>query len=347
MIKNRSGLCGPLFPPPNTLRKARPLNPVKKHLPAIAKISATLALVGVVGLPALPTFAQSRAERVNQITAAIGGAVQTSTRAANVVEQRATPDQLIRKTMTNVDFDAMPVRLALDIWSTQTQVPLVINWASLELAGVNPQTPITLKLRQVPADVVLKLIVGQMQADPLAEDRIIMDIEPWFVRLMTKREAMRQSTTEIYFIGDLLMTIPNFTAAPGFSLNDALSNTNSGGSDGGGNSNEGGLFDTEGTDRAEPEPTKQEKAERIMDLIRSSIEPEIWQANGGQYASVRYLNNMLVVKAPEYVHQQIGVPFRSNTRAVKRSTGNSAVVNSPSKRKVRYKQSGNVAGVRD
>ena len=36
------------------------------------------------------------------------------------------------------------------------------------------------------------------------------------------------------------------------------------------------------------------------------------EANGGEYASMRYLRNMIVVKAPDYVHEHIGVPFAGN-----------------------------------
>lgn len=311
----------------------------RKHLPAMA----TLSLIGLIGLPSVPAEAQSREQRVDQITSALAGAVSNRPAPAPA-EQHATPRQLMRATMTAVDFDAMPARLALEVWANQTQVPLVVNWKALELAGVDPATPVSLTLNKVPADVVLRLLVAQMQpADGLDEDRLLVDVDQWFVRVMTKREVLRRSTTKVYFIGDLLMQTPHFTNAPGFDLNDALSNTSSGGSNGGGGQ-ERGLFDTDDQADEPRAPTKQQRAEQIMDLIRDTIEPDIWRANGGQYASMRYLRGMLVVKAPAFVHQQIGVPFTGNTpRPTARSTPNRSSSNPENAERPRY-NGGNVAG---
>lgn len=336
-------------PPPHHLAKGPPLKPTqkpiikptRKHLPVLA----TLSLVGLIGLPTVSAEAQSREQRVDQITSALAGAVSTRP-TPPPREQRATPRQLIRETLTAVDFEAMPAKLALEIWASQTQIPLVMNWKALELAGVDPTAPVSLKLDKVPADIVLKLIVGQMQpANGLEDDRLLVDVEQWFVRVMTKRDALRRSSTKLYFIGDLLMDIPQFTNAPGFDLNEALSNTNSGGSNGGGGGGQGsGLFDTNDTAEEEVTLTKAEKADRVMDLLRNAIEPDIWRANGGEYASMRYMRGMLVVKAPDFVHEQIGVPFTGNTpRPAARTNPNRSSSNQDNARPSRY-DGGNVAG---
>ncbi|MFN3166352.1 MAG: hypothetical protein ACE37H_04725 [Phycisphaeraceae bacterium] len=315
-----------------------------KRLPTLA----TLALVGLVGMPAL---GQSRSERVDQLTNALAGAAETRNttyvKAETGQSVRATPRQLMRETLTNVDYDEMPAKLALDVWSNRTGVPLVVNWASLEAEGVDPDSPVTLKLKAIPAEQVLGLIVSQMHPDPLGDDELIVDVEQWYVRIMTKRDALRRSTTRMYFIGDLLMTIPNFDNAPGFDLNEALSNTNSGGSNGG-QSGGGTLFGENNNDRdREPQLSTTEKAERIADVIRDSIEPDIWRENGGEYASIRYFRGMLVVKAPDFVHEQIGVPVTSaasERRTTSSSRSNSNNANKSNDHRPRRSSSGNVAG---
>lgn len=317
-----------------------------KNLPTLA----TLSLIGLVGMPA---FGQSRSERVDQIAQALSTATQArSDQTRNTQPVQVSPERLMREKMTSVDFDAMPARLALEVWSQQTGVSLVVNWASLELANVDPETPITLKLNRVPAEAVIQLIVGQMQTEVFSEDRLIVDVEPWFVRVMTKRDALRRSDTRVYLIGDLLMTIPHFDGAPDFDLNAALSNTSTGGSNGGGGggANGGGLFFADNQQPVEREPTKREKAERLMDLIRDSIEPDIWRANGGEYASIRYLNNMLIIRAPDFVHQQIGIPSsgkRSNA-TTSRTSSNQRAKNQQergNRQQAPASSSGNVAGV--
>jgi hypothetical protein len=55
-------------------------------------------------------------------------------------------------------------------------------------------------------------------------------------------------------------------------------------------------------------PTKNESGQSIAEMIRNTIEPDIWQENGGLYASARYYDGRLIVNAPLYVHRQIGIP---------------------------------------
>lgn len=326
----------------NTQMKGLPV----KRLPVLA----TLSLVGLIGLP---SFGQSRSERVDQLSSALAGATQargtTYVNAETGQSVRATPRQLMRETLTNVDYDEMPAKLALEVWSNRTGVPLVINWAALEAEGIDPDAPVTLKLKAIPAEQVLRLIVSQMHPDPLGDDELIVDVEQWYVRVMTKRDALRRSTTKMYFIGDLLMTIPNFGNAPKFDLNEALSNTSSGGSNGGGQNSGGSpLFGDDNNDRdREPQLSETEKAERIADVIRDGIEPDIWRENGGEYASIRYFRGMLVVKAPDFVHEQIGVPTTGpgqQRTATTRRSSSSNNANSGNDHRPRRSTPGNVAG---
>lgn len=320
-----------------------------KRLPAFA----TLSLVAALSMPAL---GQSRSDKVDQIAAALSAGINDSSSEpvytdANTGQTiRATPAQLMRETMTSVDFKDMSGKLALEIWSNQTNVPIVINWRGLEAQGIDPNTPINLTLGKVPAEQVLRLIIQQLHPDPLGNEELLLDIQQWYVRVITKEDALRQSTTRLYFIGDLLMDIPNFDNAPKFDLNEALSNTSSGGSNGGsgGGGEGGGLFPDDDDDRKEKVLSKQEKAEQIADMVRNTIEPDIWRENGGEYGSVRYYRGMLVVKAPNFVHEQIG--GMTGTSATKsatksKSTTRSAKASRPPAPQGKRSSPGNVAGV--
>ncbi|MFI4862173.1 MAG: hypothetical protein ACIAXF_16020 [Phycisphaerales bacterium JB063] len=290
-----------------------------KYRPLAATAAVTLAVV-------FPAQAQSRSERADDIAELLASSVSVNGMIEE--EQTASPARLMREVMSNVDLDQVPAQLALEMWSVQTNVPLVINWAALEEAGIDPEAPVTLQLRRVPADVALKLMLRQINPNPIGDDELILQTTEWYAQVMTKREALQNSTTQMYFIGDLLMEIPNFEG-PEFDLNEALSNTNSGGSNNGGGGGGGGGGDLFGDDNDQPEEdslSREERAEQIADIIRDTIEPEIWKANGGEYASVRYFRGMLVVKAPQYVHDQIGVPTTGpaarSSRAADRSSRN-------------------------
>jgi hypothetical protein len=49
------------------------------------------------------------------------------------------------------------------------------------------------------------------------------------------------------------------------------------------------------------QPTKQNNAQEIMNLIQTVVEPEAW----GDTATMRYWNGNLIIKAPKRIHDQI------------------------------------------
>ncbi len=217
-----------------------------------------------------------------------------------------------------VDLDLTPARAAIQWWSRATKIPTVVNWRAIENDGLDPEAPITIQLRGVPARDVLTMIVKQWS---VSEPMIVLP-GPYYIELMTKSRALRRTELRIYDVGDLLHVIPDFRGAPSFDLNSALSNTSSGGSGGssnrsgsgsggGGGGGSGGsvnVFNTDGDREDEEHRTRTERGEDIAELIRSTIEPDIWIANGGEHASIRYFDGRLIVKAPRFVHERIGTP---------------------------------------
>lgn len=222
-------------------------------------------------------------------------------------QQQAQPKNTLeipRKLRTIIDevfFDQTPARDVFNWWSSTTDIPMVIDWDTLELEGISAESPITLDLKTVPAKLLLNVLMRQ--ASP--EVDLIYEATPWYVQVMTKRQANHHTVLRVYHVADMVMRIPNFTNAPSFDLSAALSNTNSGG--GGGSSS--GLFTDNSDDEEDDQPTKTQRGQDLADMIRNTIEPDIWQTNGGQFSSVRYYDGRLIVNAPMYVHRQIGIPF--------------------------------------
>lgn len=195
-----------------------------------------------------------------------------------------------------------PFDEAVRWWSDTTGVPVVVSWRALENDGIDIRQPITLELRNAAAPRVLGLIMRLGSLDvPL-----IYEITPWYIQIMTQQQANRHTVTRIYDIADLLHRVPNFDDAPDFSLSSILDS--GGGSDRGGTGGGQGLFDTGGAEQRDRLPSKAERGEELAQLIRETIEPDIWQAHGGEHSSIRYIDKRLVVRAPLYVHAQIGMP---------------------------------------
>ncbi|MEX2215657.1 MAG: hypothetical protein WD768_16210 [Phycisphaeraceae bacterium] len=224
---------------------------------------------------------------------------------------RQSPVRSLYSTLIDpVTIDNTKARDAFRWWSNVTGIPLVINWREMEAAGIDADTLIDLQLRNAPAAAVLSLMLRQLSPDK----PLMYETSDWYIRIMTKEEANKDTVILVYDIKDLTKRIPNFDNAPGFDLNSALSNTSSGGSSGGGATSATTLFKEGGDD--EIKTTEAERGEELAQLIREMIEPTIWQELGGEHSSVKYFQGRLIVKAPRYVHAQIGFPTAGASRSV-------------------------------
>ena len=238
----------------------------------------------------------------------------------NQPRQSARKARPIRSRLNDVFEQAvipnMPARDALNWWSRTTGINLVVNWRGLEEFGIDPQTPININLRHVPVGQVLMIMLRQMSV----QEPLIYQTTHNYLEVLTKEQANRLTETRIYDVSDLLVVVPNFNTAPQFDLNAALSNTNSGGSGtgttggnrGGSSNSSSGIFADNDNDDQEPQKSRTERGKDLAQLIRDTIEPEIWASHGGEHASIRYFQGRLVIKAPRYVHEQIGLPTKSS-----------------------------------
>lgn len=212
----------------------------------------------------------------------------------------AAPDLRINERLaTSINFEVseMRARDALERWSAAAQVPLAIDWGSMGFQGVDAKQPVVVELEAVPAEVVLLVLMDSMSE----EIDFVAEAHDWGVQLRTRPEANEDVTTRVYDVRDLLADVPDFTDAPSLSLTDALSNTNSGGGGSG-----GGIFDIEEHSDEDRPLTRRERGELLIQLVRDTIEPDLWIEHGGEFSKIRYRDGKMIVRAPLYVHLQIG-----------------------------------------
>lgn len=154
------------------------------------------------------------------------------------------------------------------------------------------------------------------------------------VQIGPKSRLNESATLKVYDIQDLLFEVNNYTEVPELDLDAAVQQSQGGGGGGGGQ----GIFeDTEEEDANQP--TTEEKARQLIDIIQESIDPDEWIDNGGDGASIRYYRGTLLVRAPDYIHRQLGgydfwpkaVPTRlaDRSRDWRDRTGNTVVVSAP------------------
>lgn len=229
--------------------------------------------------------------------------------------------QSINYTALNVDFDRTPAREAFGYLQAALGITIVGRYSGDAIGfGIDPETPITLNLIEMPATDVLQLMLEQCAT---LTEPCTWQIRGSYIEVGTKSRLGLPSAqiTRVYAISDLVRTAPNFEDALSLRLEDAYQGywiDSYGSSGGGGYGRGGGTINATtagyagGGARDYPENSSVERDGRgvqLAALIRSIIEPTAWAANGGTWATIQYSDEALIVAAPDFVHRQlVGYP---------------------------------------
>ena len=212
-------------------------------------------------------------------------------------------------TNISVDFDETPIRDAFAYIKHILKVDIVVRYNDDRTKrGIDPDTPITLRSTDKPVLNIIESILEQ--CDEL--DPCTWQLRKGYIEIGTKERLSVPSAREMrmYPIRDLLFEIPHFNNAPKFDLQSAINQGGDGGGGrggGGGGGAGGGGGSIFGEPGDEPERiTEDEKVEQIIDIILEMIEPDAWIVNGGNAASLSYYNGVLIIRAPDYIHRQLG-----------------------------------------
>ncbi len=232
----------------------------------------------------------------------------TATPQALAARQGVSTATLMDMVLPNTVMHAVPLRDAVQYLRNMTGANLFVNWNALEGAGIANITPITLHLRNVSMRKILSVMLQEASPDAALVDYVSQNV----LTITTRQEANTHLVTKVYPVGDLVMTVPNFTA-PTFNLQNQSSNSGvqvSSGSSGGGGGGSGSsnLFSGAGGGGAGgmnvPTQSTTQRAQALVALIEGTVQPNIWTSNGGP-ATIIYFNRELVVSAPVYIQQMI------------------------------------------
>ena len=126
-----------------------------------------------------------------------------------------TMTRQLRTPLSHVRFNRIPLNVALRYISKKTQVPIFVDWKRLELLEIERDTPISLTLKNVPAHVVLSLVLRQ--ASPYETPG--MTVKRNYLHITTKAEENRHRIIRLYNVRRIKHRIPDFTDAPSLRLN--------------------------------------------------------------------------------------------------------------------------------
>lgn len=169
------------------------------------------------------------------------------------------------------------------------------------ITGLDKETRISVKVRN---ETVLSLLERVLERASTPLDQATWQLTPsGGVQVGPKSRLNRAATVKIYDIQDLTFAVPDFVDVPELDLDTVLQQGSQRGGGGG-----GGLFNDPAMQTLGER--EEDSAQRIVDILLQTVEPEQWIQNGGDGASLQYLHGNLIIRAPDYIHRQIaGYPF--------------------------------------
>lgn len=123
----------------------------------------------------------------------------------------------LRTSKIDLRFDNIPLSEALDIISAQTQIGFYYDRAAMMEEGVTSDTPVSINLAQpITMESGLNLLLENLNLSWEVRDDV--------VRITSPRAKSRQAEPVTYYVGDLVMPIPNFIPTYNMGLGGALAN---------------------------------------------------------------------------------------------------------------------------
>ncbi len=234
---------------------------------------------------------------------------------AGVTGQNIEDIELNRKldeTLPQILFQEQPFEQVVDFLQEITEVNLSVDWEDLEANGIERDKAISLNLSNLKFRTVLDTVLDQIGGDV----QLAFSVGDSLLRVATKEKLDRDKFVLVYDIRDLLVNVPRFTNAaqldPGQALQ-AVAQQGGGGLGGGGGGFGGGggggggqnLFQNTNQNNNEDNFDTAGLVERIMDVIRETVEPDSWRESGGGDASLRELNGQLIIYNTSDAHRQV------------------------------------------
>jgi beta-lactamase regulating signal transducer with metallopeptidase domain len=185
---------------------------------------------------------------------------------AGVPVETAKVHKKLAETAPEANFAAVPFSDTIDFLRDVTGLNIFVDWRGLEAAGIDRNTPITVRMQKVPFETVLRYVLRDAGHQVKLDYAVIDGI----VNISTAELISAETQVRVYDIEPLVLSMP--TTMP-VGTPDA------------------GL--------------RAAKVEKVIATIRDAIAPDSWRDAGGTAGSIRELNGKLVVTQTETNHAAI------------------------------------------
>jgi Flp pilus assembly secretin CpaC/tetratricopeptide (TPR) repeat protein len=213
-----------------------------------------------------------------------------STQFIDSPQNRATLDSLERP-FTALAFEDHSLEQALGaVQQIRGDLNFDIEWGALEAIGISRDTPLTLRLPEVPTHVALDRILSRVSDDDFSKaDWAVID---GIVTVSSDERIRRHRRLFIYDMRDLLHEVPDYDEVPDIDLQNVLQGQQGGG---GGQSP---FRDDQQNQELDRRPLE-ERLQDIEELISELVDPTGWEVNGGDTGKMyQYGGSLVIVNTP-------------------------------------------------
>ncbi len=208
----------------------------------------------------------------------------------------------LRDTRLPIDLDNNAFEDVVNFIASTARIDIDVDWESLADIGVDPDTPVTLRLRSASLETVLDRVVTRVSDRTLPAGWAVQD---GIVTIASDEVLRRNTVLEIYDIRDLLFVVPRFDEAPEFDLSSALQSQGGGG---------GSPFS--GGTQQQDDINFEDRVQEIVTLIQNNVDPNGWVDLGGDTSSISQLSGNFVITTTPRNHRSI-IGLLSKLRAVR------------------------------
>ncbi len=262
-------------------------------------LPTVLLIAGTVAVVTAPAAAQLLQQRI--------AAVRAKQEKKETEGRWKILQTLLYRDLT-VDFKEAPTKDVFDYFRTALDLNIVVRYGNDAVGhGIDPELPITLAVQKTTALDVLELVLEQCSVI----DDCTWQLRKGFLEIGTKQRLSVPAARELRWfpIDELVFEAPHFEDAIDLRLDHAFPWYG----DGGGFGYTGGFFGGGGyggsiqysTNLGGSGTGKAQRVQSLITLITDLIEPTAWTHNGGDQATIRYRDGLLIIQAPEFIQRQI------------------------------------------
>ncbi len=225
--------------------------------------------------------------------------------------------RMLQEKLVDVSYDRMDLDRVVDDWRDRFGLNIHVSWGQLERVGVRRDDRIEIKLKQVPIETVMDIVLREASG---STDLVKYIVSSGILMISTEDIVREPRVLRTYDVTDLIESgyaLRRFANTPvlGLKLTGREfvgGEAKRGGGGGGAHGGSGILGDPEDDpDRL----SEMELIGGIIDLLLELVEPDSWVDNGGETGSVRVFDSTFLIRHTIKGHQQIADLFsmiRSN-----------------------------------